>query len=253
MIWALIINDKDFSIEQEIANYYGVDEDELTGGDFPVIISGTKNHAAVISTIEGSEGLEMEIADHLFAKYRKEIYLLYDSEIQFGIYLYNDGDIQKEIDRPIEKFLKSVGIELDPYWVHDTEKLEKSPVKTIAVFENTTRESIMNLLGYDYLPDGVFIESIGDGRVRFHSEHGNIIIQVIELSCEIPEPIYFIHYDRESGDFGCTVIKDGEEIGIFQYPEYTTEDLEELKDINGAKTPETILENFGVSPSLLNL
>jgi len=253
MVWALIINDNDFSIDQEIANYFGVNKDELTDEDFPIIISGIKNYAAVISTIKGTEGLEMEIADHLFAKYKKQIYLLYDSEVQFGIYLYENGDIQKEIDSPIEEFLKSVGIDLDPYWVPGTEQLEKSPVKTLAVFENTNKDTIMNFLGYKFLPDGVFIESIDDRRVLFHSKHGSIVIQVYKLSYKIPGPIYSIYFDRESGNFGCVVIKDGEEIGIFQYPEYTTEDLEELKNINGAKTPEAILKNLGVNPALLNI
>ena len=197
----------------------------------------------------GTEGTEIMLAERFYPLLKSDIFLIYDSEDHSGIFVFKDGEIRERIDQEIPDFLHSLGLDLSQY-------LEKpgpyiSPVRTLAVIYNSKPAAVTKLLGFETLPPGVVVKAIRNDAVLYYSEHGNISVQVYQLADKIEGPIYFIHNDTETNYFSCTMIHKGEDKGIFEFPEYTTDYIDELKSVNGFTVPEDIVNSFGIPTDLL--
>lgn len=255
MIWTLVVPSQTEEIKKGVALFYGVGFEELSEPEIPKIIAGKKiNYSAVVSLEPGSEGLEMELADFLSensVNMKGEFYFIFDSEDQYGVYAYQKGKEPIRLEEPIDDFCEKVGVDLGPF--RRKEPPLKRVVKTVGVIEGPTPSEVRKALGITEENEGVYIEQLEGNRVLYYSDHGNIAVNVYNLMTMFPGPIYFLHQDKETGYFSCTILEEGEEKGIFEYPEYITDYMEELPSILGASSPRKIAQNLGISPALLGL
>lgn len=240
--WMLLVPAGKQETDEMLHAFYNGQQDEPNGQ--LLVAAGTAGYTAVYSNNADTDGLELVLAEELYGKLNKELYLQYN-DYRSGLYKYYNGDVQEKIPGAS---LSAFGLE---EFLPVIEKQIASPVKTIAVAEGTKPGEVIKLLGFDALPGGIVVEQLPGNNVLLYNPHSNISILAYDLSAQIPGKVYFIHNDTETKYFSCTVLEQGEEKGIYEYPGYITTYINELKQVNGEQEPKAIVASLGVQAELL--
>ncbi|MBU2950202.1 hypothetical protein KO493_05800 [Tamlana agarivorans] len=248
MNWILLVENKKQDTSAKLSEFFGLTQAELKANDLPNVVYGEKKFDAIVCDKKGNEGLEMEIAD--FFSPNDVFFILHNTDDQIGVYTYQSGTIRQRLKEEPMSFLRESGvfIQYDSFAPKYENRINE--VKTVCIIENSTTQIVRDILRVENKP-GLHIKSLDNEHVMYYSEYGNIVLSVYNLMEKLDGPIYFVHSEPTNKRFSCTVFEDGNEIGIYEYPNYETDHIKELKSILGNERPLEIVKALNITPELL--